>query len=131
VLQKDLDAIYLNNFIEYTIDSFLLWKFNLCNMVKASICGDADYVVTMLARIEELIYIISFITSFISTYYSGDEYEAYAIVNRATGRYWWAFWMVLLDPLVSTQLMWVKKFRTNRYFRLAIGLVLLIGVSFE
>ena len=100
-------------------------------MVKASICGDADYVVTMLARIEELIYIISFITSFISTYYSGDEYEAYAIVNRATGRYWWAFWMVLLDPLVSTQLMWVKKFRTNRYFRLAIGLVLLIGVSFE
>ena len=109
---------------------FCYWSIAYAIASKHKFVRDADIVVTMLARIGVLIYIIYFIASTISAYF-GSDYESYAFINRSTGPYWWAFWIMLLNPLISTQLMWIKKIRTNKYFRLVIGLVLLVGISME
>ena len=42
-----------------------------------------------------------------------EETLSYTLINRATGPYWLAFWLVLLLSIVLPQLFWLKKYRTN------------------
>jgi len=121
----------LTTLLNIQLVGFCYWSIIYAIWTRNQFVRDADTVITMLAIVGELICIASFIISFIGTYFSGSDYESYAIINRSTGPYWWAFWIMLLNPVVSTQLMWFKKIRTSKYFRLTIGLVLLIGISME
>src|SRR5690606_11293298 len=34
-------------------------------------------------------------TEFFIAWYSGNEYERYAFINRASGPYWWAYWSMV------------------------------------
>ena len=110
---------------------FCYWSITYAIWSKHQFVRNGDVVVTMLVRIGELIYMINFISSFTNAYFSGSEYFGYGVINRGTGPYWRAFWIMLLIPLISTQLMWIKKCRTNKYIRISIGLILLISVSME
>ena len=55
----------------------------------------------------------AYITELFIAWYSGVEYEQYAFLNRATGPYWWAYFLMMSCNVVSPQIMWVKKIRTN------------------
>lgn len=46
---------------------------------------------------------IAYITEFFMAAYSGVEYESYCFVNRATGEYWWAYWMMMSCNVLSPQ----------------------------
>lgn len=35
-----------------------------------------------------------YITELFVAWYSGVEYEQYAFLNRATGPYWWSYWLM-------------------------------------
>jgi hypothetical protein len=46
---------------------------------------------------------------FFVAWYSGNEYERYVFINRATGPYAWAYWIMITCNVISPQLFWSKK----------------------
>jgi Ni/Fe-hydrogenase subunit HybB-like protein len=68
---------------------------------------------------------------FFIAWYSGNEYERYAFINRAFGPYWWAYWTMLTCNVVSPQLFWFKRCRTSLPIMFAISIVINIGMWFE
>ena len=68
---------------------------------------------------------------FFIAWYSGNEYERYVFINRATGPYWWAYWTMVTCNVVSPQLFWFKRFRTSIPVMFAISIFINIGMWFE
>ncbi|HET6334829.1 MAG TPA: NrfD/PsrC family molybdoenzyme membrane anchor subunit [Polyangiales bacterium] len=68
---------------------------------------------------------------FFIAWYSGNEYEKYVFINRATGPYWWAYWTMITCNVISPQLFWFKRFRTSIPVMFAISIVINIGMWFE
>ena len=74
---------------------------------------------------------IAYITEFVIAFYSGVEYEEYAFINRMTGPYWWAYWSMMTCNVISPQLFWIKKIRTNLAATFILSIVVNIGMWFE
>jgi hypothetical protein len=74
---------------------------------------------------------IAYLTEFFIAWYSGVEYESYCFVNRATGPYWWAYWMMMTCNVVSPQLFWFKKIRTSILVSFILSVVVNVGMWFE
>ena len=74
---------------------------------------------------------VAYITELFISWYSGVEYESYAFINRATGPYWWAYWSMMTCNVISPQLFWFKKLRTNLTFTFILSIVVNIGMWFE
>lgn len=73
----------------------------------------------------------AYITEFFMAWYSGVEYEQYAFLNRATGPYWWAYWIMMTCNLISPQFFWVKRFRRSIPVMFVLSIVVNIGMWFE
>lgn len=74
---------------------------------------------------------LAYITEMFMAWYSGVEYEHFALMNRATGPYWWAYWIMITCNVVSSQLLWFKKLRRNLLFTFFLSIVINIGMWFE
>jgi len=74
---------------------------------------------------------IAYITELFMAWYSGVEYEKYAFYNRVTGPYWWAYFSMMTCNVVSPQLFWFKKIRTNIAATFIISIIVNIGMWFE
>ncbi len=74
---------------------------------------------------------IAYITEFFIAWYSGVEYEQYAFINRATGPYAWAYWIMMTCNVVTPQLFWFKKIRTSLVATFIISIFVNIGMWFE
>ena len=74
---------------------------------------------------------VAYITELFISWYSGVEYESYAFINRATGPYWWSYWAMMTCNVVSPQVFWFKKLRTNLTFTFFMSIVVNIGMWFE
>ncbi|MBC6399849.1 MAG: polysulfide reductase NrfD [Ekhidna sp.] len=74
---------------------------------------------------------IAYITEFFIAWYSGVAAEQYAFINRATGPYWWAYWSMMTCNVISPQLFWFKKIRTNLAATFIISIIVNIGMWFE
>ena len=74
---------------------------------------------------------IAYITELFVSWYSGVEYESYAFLNRATGKYWWAYMIMMSANVISPQLFWIKKLRTNLIFTFILSIVINTGMWFE
>ncbi|MCT4642979.1 MAG: polysulfide reductase NrfD [Bacteriovoracaceae bacterium] len=70
-------------------------------------------------------------TEFFIAWYSGNEYEQYCFINRATGPYWWAYWSMISCNVLSPQFLWFKKLRTNLTFVFILSIFVNIGMWFE
>jgi Ni/Fe-hydrogenase subunit HybB-like protein len=68
---------------------------------------------------------------FFIAWYSGNEYERYAFINRMTGPYWWAYWTMVTCNVISPQLFWFKRLRTSLPVMFAISILINIGMWFE
>jgi molybdopterin-containing oxidoreductase family membrane subunit len=68
---------------------------------------------------------------FFIAWYSGNEYELYAFINRATGPYWWAYWTMVTCNVVVPQLFWFKRFRTSIPVMFVATIFINIGMWFE
>ena len=73
----------------------------------------------------------AYITELFIAWYSGVEYEQYAFLNRATGPYAWAYWIMMTCNVFSPQFMWIKRLRTSITFSFIISIVVNIGMWFE
>jgi Ni/Fe-hydrogenase subunit HybB-like protein len=57
-----------------------------------------------------LIMATAYVTEIFIAWYSGSEYEYYTFfMNRITGDYWWAFWIMFGANAIIPQLFWFKK----------------------
>ncbi|MFT6865865.1 MAG: Ni/Fe-hydrogenase subunit HybB-like protein [Cyclobacteriaceae bacterium] len=74
---------------------------------------------------------IAYITEFFMAWYSGVDAEQYAFINRATGPYWWAYAAMMTCNVISPQLFWFKKIRTNLAATFVLSIVVNIGMWFE
>ena len=74
---------------------------------------------------------VAYLSELFISWYSGVEYEGYALMNRATGWYWWSYWAMMTCNVISPQLMWVKKWRRNLTFTFILSIIVNIGMWFE
>ena len=68
---------------------------------------------------------------FFTSWYSGNAYERYVFINRATGPYWWAYWTMITCNVLSPQLFWFKRLRTSIPVMFLISILVNIGMWFE
>ena len=74
---------------------------------------------------------VAYITEFFVAWYGQVPAEYYAFYNRAMGPYWWAYWSMMTCNVISPQLFWVKKIRTNIVATFIISIIVNIGMWFE
>jgi len=74
---------------------------------------------------------IAYITEFFVAWYGQVPAEYYAFYNRATGPYWWAYWSMMTCNVISPQLFWFKKIRTNIVSTFVLSIIVNIGMWFE
>ena len=74
----------------------------------------------------------AYMTEIFIAWYSGSEYEYYTFfVNRISGDYWWAFWIMFTANAVVPQFFWLKKIRKNITIIFIISIIINIGMWFE
>ncbi len=74
---------------------------------------------------------VAYLTEFFIAWYSGVPAEQYAFINRATGDYAWAYWIMMTANVISPQLFWFKKIRTSLWATFILSIVVNIGMWFE
>lgn len=74
---------------------------------------------------------IAYITELFMAWYSGVKYEQYAFVNRMSGPYAWAYWIMMTCNVISPQLFWIRKIRRSIVFTFILSIVVNIGMWFE
>jgi len=73
----------------------------------------------------------AYATEFFIAWYGGNPYESFAFVNRAFGPYAWAYWIMVSCNVITPQLFWSKKIRTNIPAMWILYIFVNIGMWFE
>src|SRR5690554_2793387 len=74
---------------------------------------------------------IAYITELFVAWYSGVPGEQYAFLNRISGPYAWAYWIMMTCNVISPQVFWIKKIRTSIVATFVLSIVVNIGMWFE
>jgi molybdopterin-containing oxidoreductase family membrane subunit len=64
-------------------------------------------------------------------WYSDNPYEWGIFAYRATGDYWWVFWIMVSCNCVFPLLWWFKKMRTNLWCLWIVSVFINVGMWFE
>ena len=70
-------------------------------------------------------------TEFFTAWYSGNQYEQFAFLNRAAGPMGWSYWIMVSCNVLVPQLLWWKKIRTTIGAVFLISIIVNIGMWFE
>ena len=73
----------------------------------------------------------SYSMEFFIAWYSGNEYETFAFLNRAFGPYAWAYWIMVSCNVFVPQILWFKKMRSSIPVLFVISIFVNIGMWFE
>jgi Ni/Fe-hydrogenase subunit HybB-like protein len=73
----------------------------------------------------------AYATEFFSAWYSGNRYERFHFINRATGPYAWCFYLMVLCNVLTPQLMWWKRARQNVALLFVVSVLINVGMWFE
>ncbi|MXW64698.1 MAG: hydrogenase [Bacteroidetes bacterium SB0662_bin_6] len=73
----------------------------------------------------------AYITELFIAWYSQVGYEQYAFINRVTGPYAWAYWIMMSCNLIAPQVFWFKRLRRNVPLMFIISILVNIGMWFE
>lgn len=68
---------------------------------------------------------------FFIAWYSGNQAEQFAFINRAFGPYAWSYWIMVSCNVISPQLFWFKKIRRSIPIMFIIGVLVNVGMWFE
>jgi Ni/Fe-hydrogenase subunit HybB-like protein len=74
---------------------------------------------------------LAYATEFFIALYSGNEYERFALINRAFGPYAWAYWIMVTCNVAVPQLLWWRNIRRNVVMVFIIAIFINIGMWFE
>jgi Ni/Fe-hydrogenase subunit HybB-like protein len=73
----------------------------------------------------------AYLTEFFIAMYSGNQFEAFTFWNRAKGPFAWAYWITVGCNVLSPQVFWFKRFRTNIAVMFVVSLLVNVGMWFE
>src|SRR5262249_41998996 len=68
---------------------------------------------------------------FFIAWYSGSPDEQFQFMNRAVGRYWWGWLLMVIPNVVVPQIFWFKWARQNLVVVFIISIVVNVGMWFE
>jgi len=68
---------------------------------------------------------------FFIAWYGAEPYEKFTFLNRATGPYWWAYWIMISCNVISPQLFWFRRIRRSIVWLFIISIFVNIGMWFE
>ena len=68
---------------------------------------------------------------FFIAWYSGEIYESFTFINRAFGPYGWAYWIMVSCNVITPQIFWFKKARTNIAIIFTASFLVNVGMWFE
>jgi molybdopterin-containing oxidoreductase family membrane subunit len=68
---------------------------------------------------------------FFTAWYSGNPYEIFTFTNRALGPYAWAYWTMVSCNVLSPQIFWFARARTNIKVLFGVSILVNIGMWFE
>ncbi len=74
---------------------------------------------------------LAYMTEMFMSWYSGNEFEHYAFLNRRTGPYSWAYFIMMFCNVVTAQLLWIKRLRRSLIFTFFLSILINIGMWFE
>jgi len=60
-------------------------------------------------------------------WYSGNDYEWFTFLNRISGDYAWAYWIMVTCNVVTPQFFWFKKMRRNVKVLFVLSIFVNIG----
>jgi Ni/Fe-hydrogenase subunit HybB-like protein len=107
-------------------------------IIMRKIFGIGNYItINHFEKINKIILVMSLMVGyaysieFFTAWYSGNQYEWFTFVNRATGSYAWAYWIMVTCNVVIPQLYWSKKIRTSIPAMFVISIFINIGMWFE
>ena len=73
----------------------------------------------------------AYVTEFFIAWYSQVGVEQFAFINRATGPYAWAYWIMMSCNLIAPQVFWFKRLRRNVPLMFVISILVNVGMWFE
>ena len=68
---------------------------------------------------------------FFIAWYGGNKYEVEVFINRAFGPYWWAYWTMISCNVISPQVFWSRRMRTDPRVIWIVALLVTVGMWFE
>ena len=74
---------------------------------------------------------LAYLTEIFVAYYSGNEYERFAFINRALGPYGWTYWVMVGCNIMVPQFFWWKKIRRSPGIVFALSILINVGMWFE
>jgi len=73
----------------------------------------------------------SYMIEFFTSWYSGNLYEQFMSINRATGPYAWGYWIMVSCNVLVPQLFWFKKLRRSVPVMFIASILINVGMWFE
>ncbi len=73
----------------------------------------------------------SYIVEFFTSWYSGNLYEQFMSINRATGPYAWGYWIMVSCNVLVPQIFWFKKLRRSVPVMFIASILINVGMWFE
>jgi Ni/Fe-hydrogenase subunit HybB-like protein len=74
---------------------------------------------------------LAYATEFFTAFYSGNRYEQFAFINRATGPLAWGYWIMVGCNVLVPQLFWFARVRRTLPVVFIISLLVNVGMWFE
>ncbi len=68
---------------------------------------------------------------FFMSWYSGNLYERFTFINRATGQYAWAYWTMISCNVLVPQIFWFKRLRNSLPILFVASILINVGMWFE
>ena len=101
--------------------------YNLKHLITMNHLDNMNKIILATGSIVGYAYAVEFFTAF----FSGNPYERFVFLNRATGPYAWAIWTMFACNVFAPQLFWFKRFRRSIPVMFVISLVVNVGMWFE
>jgi Ni/Fe-hydrogenase subunit HybB-like protein len=73
----------------------------------------------------------AYIMELFIAWYSGNLYERFAFLNRISGPYWWAYWIMFTCNVIVPQAFWFKKLRRSIPVMFVLSIFINVGMWFE
>jgi hypothetical protein len=103
------------------------WALNLYDLITMHHLENMNKIMLVTGSIVGYAYAMEFFIA----WYSGNMYERFVFFNRAFGPYAWAYWIMVSCNVISPQLFWSKRLRTNIPLMFVLSIVINIGMWFE
>src|SRR5690348_11227789 len=78
-----------------------------------------------------LIVAYGYLTEAFIAWYSADRFERYVPFNRATGPYWWTYWLLITCNVVLPQSLWFRRVRSTPIVLFVVAMIINSGMWLE